>query len=321
MNFRSAIRGTAFAAVLMFVAMGTAQAQATRTWVSGVGDDVNPCSRTAPCKTFAGAISKTAAGGEIDVLDPGGFGGVTITKALTIDGRTALAGVLVAGGTNGIVISAGATDVVHLRNLEINGNGSALAGIRFNSGKELHVDNVRIQQFQAASPSGNGIAFLPTAASLLFVTNSNIDNNGVNSAGAISSGILIQPVLPGGSVKAVIENVTLSGNQFGLRVETGSQVIMKNSRAIGNINSGIQAISAAAPGAILALDNVNTSNNGSNGIKSDGANALVRLSNTAVFNNNTGLNSVNSGQIISYLNNRVVDNVGNGAPTGTLGQQ
>src|SRR5262245_48964588 len=70
-----------------FVGTSAAYAQATRTWVSGVGDDVNPCSRTAPCKTFAGAISKTAAGGEISVLDPGGFGGVTITKSITINGE------------------------------------------------------------------------------------------------------------------------------------------------------------------------------------------------------------------------------------------
>src|SRR5579875_1175658 len=85
---------------------GQAQAQATRTWVSGVGDDVNPCSRTAPCKTFAGAISKTAAGGEIDVLDPGGFGTVTITKAITIDGGGTMASIL-ASGTNGINVNAG----------------------------------------------------------------------------------------------------------------------------------------------------------------------------------------------------------------------
>ena len=69
------------------VAGSLAHAQATRTWVSGVGDDANPCSRTAPCKTFAGAISKTAAGGEINVLDPGGFGAVTITKSITISSR------------------------------------------------------------------------------------------------------------------------------------------------------------------------------------------------------------------------------------------
>src|SRR5215471_5367173 len=93
---------------VVLIGASSAYGQATRTWVSGVGDDANPCSRTAPCKTFAGAISKTAAGGEIDVLDPGGFGGVTITKSITIDGTPVLAGVLVAG-TAGIVVNAAAT--------------------------------------------------------------------------------------------------------------------------------------------------------------------------------------------------------------------
>src|SRR6201992_683516 len=113
----------AMALAVMWVA--PAQAQATRTWISGVGDDVNPCSRTAPCKTFAGAISKTAAGGEIDVLDPGGFGTVTITKAITIDGGGTLASIL-ASGTNGINVNAGASDIVILRNLSINGAGTTL---------------------------------------------------------------------------------------------------------------------------------------------------------------------------------------------------
>src|ERR1017187_1382899 len=94
--------------------------QATRTWVSGVGDDANPCSRTAPCKTFAGAISKTAVGGEIDALDPGGFGAITITKAITLDGAGTLASVL-ASGTNAITVAAGANDVVTIRNLTIDG--------------------------------------------------------------------------------------------------------------------------------------------------------------------------------------------------------
>src|SRR5258708_18987785 len=91
-----------------------ANAQATRTWVSGVGDDANPCSRTAPCKTFAGAISKTAAGGEINCIDPGGFGALTITKAITISCEAGTAGVLVAG-TNGMTVAAGANDVVILK--------------------------------------------------------------------------------------------------------------------------------------------------------------------------------------------------------------
>src|SRR5438445_11069532 len=119
-----------------------AYAQASRTWVSGVGDDANPCSRTAPCKTFAGAISKTAAGGEIDALDPGGFGAVTITKAITIDGGGGQVASVLVSGTNGIVVQANAqTDVVILRNLRINGNGPGLNGIRFLSGKDLNVEN------------------------------------------------------------------------------------------------------------------------------------------------------------------------------------
>src|SRR5436305_14565865 len=104
-----------------------ASAQATRTWVSGVGDDANPCSRTAPCKTFAGAISKTAPSGEINVLDPGGFGGVTITKAITIDGGGMLSCVLVSG-TNAIIVEAGANDTVVLRGLDIDGLGTGLDG-------------------------------------------------------------------------------------------------------------------------------------------------------------------------------------------------
>src|ERR1041385_5917674 len=129
----------------------SAHAQATRTWVSGVGDDVNPCSRTAPCKTFAGAISKTAAGGEIDCLDPGGFGTVTITKSMTIDCGTFPGGTLNSGNINGVLVNtAAASDKVILRNLVIQGcnncpSGSGLNGIRWiNLGQELHLDRVVI---------------------------------------------------------------------------------------------------------------------------------------------------------------------------------
>src|SRR5579863_3973998 len=122
---------TAFLTLLASASL--AHAQATRTWVSGVGDDANPCSRTAPCKTFAGAISKTAMGGEIDVLDPGGFGAVTITKSISIEAVGVVAGVLVSG-TNGIVVAAGAADTVVLRGLTIDGLGTGLAGVKFQSG-------------------------------------------------------------------------------------------------------------------------------------------------------------------------------------------
>src|SRR5205814_3945124 len=118
-------------ATVAMLYMAPAQAQATRTWVSGVGDDANPCSRTAPCKTFAGAISKTATKGEINVLDPGGFGAVTITKSISIIAEGFLAGVL-ASSTNGVninIVNATATDVLVLRGLDINGNGTGFTGV------------------------------------------------------------------------------------------------------------------------------------------------------------------------------------------------
>src|SRR4051794_29337676 len=130
------------AAALGLVLYSTAgHAQATRTWVSGVGDDVNPCSRTAPCKTFSGAISKTAAGGEISVLDPGGFGTITITKSITLNGDGTLAGILSAG-TVGVTVSSTipATGVVILRNLSINGAGTGTNGVRVLGGATTIID-------------------------------------------------------------------------------------------------------------------------------------------------------------------------------------
>src|SRR5438270_5618087 len=144
------MRKITFFNLLAITVLGTTvmYGQASRTWVSGVGDDANPCSRTAPCKTFAGAISKTAAGGEIDSLDPGGFGAVTITKAITIDGGGGQVASVLVAGTNGIVVQAGVNDVVILRNIRINGiSGSGnggINGIRWLSGKSLYVENCYI---------------------------------------------------------------------------------------------------------------------------------------------------------------------------------
>src|ERR1051326_3689121 len=137
--------------VAMTLAVAPANAQATRTWVSGVGDDANPCSRTAPCKTFAGAISKTATAGEINVLDPGGFGGVTITKSITISSEGFEAGVLVSG-TNAIIINATTTSNVVLRGLDIEGLGTGLVGIKVLGGLgSLHVEKSTINNFRGAN--------------------------------------------------------------------------------------------------------------------------------------------------------------------------
>src|SRR5262245_58459569 len=155
---RRALTATAF--LLAFAPL--ARAQASRTWVSGVGDDVNPCSRTAPCKTFAGAISKTAAGGEISVLDPGGYGAVTITKSMTIDGGTGAGwGSIVAAGVNAININGAGIDVT-LRNLSLDGLGAAgtaasspgLIGISIFNAARVSIENVTIFGFTGGSARG-----------------------------------------------------------------------------------------------------------------------------------------------------------------------
>src|SRR5437764_13873948 len=138
-KFRFTLKTLAIA-TFIFAVTSLAQAQASRTWVSGVGDDANPCSRTAPCKTWAGAISKTAACGEIDALDPGGFGAVTITKSITLDGTGTMASIL-AAGTNGINVNdsnSGSpnTHTVTIRGISINGACTGLVGINFTSAKE-----------------------------------------------------------------------------------------------------------------------------------------------------------------------------------------
>src|SRR5687768_13245110 len=154
---RIALIATGVVAGMAFAA--PASAQATRTWVSGVGDDANPCSRTAPCKTFAGTISKTATGGEINCLDPGGFGGLTIVKSIMIRCDYTEGGVLSAGaGVNGFVINLPAnTDTVFLSGLDFNGAGNAQNGIRIVSGGVVHIQNSIIRNYRASNGLGMSI--------------------------------------------------------------------------------------------------------------------------------------------------------------------
>src|SRR6476646_6133512 len=198
-------------ALIALAMSGTAFGQATRTWVSGVGDDVNPCSRTAPCKTFAGAISKTASGGEINVLDPGGFGAVTITKPITISSEGFEAGVLVSG-TNGIIVNVpNASDVVVLRGLDIEGLGTGLFGITVLTGGTVYVEKCTINKFVSG-----GINFAPTVAgSQLHVTDSIIRNNG-NFGASTGQGILVNT---SSSAKANIDRTRIEFNVAGLKVQ------------------------------------------------------------------------------------------------------
>jgi hypothetical protein len=293
--------GARVSTVLLFMLVSAgAMAQATRTWVSGVGDDVNPCSRTAPCKTFAGAIAKTAAGGEISVLDPGGYGGVTITKAITINGRGTLAGVLVSG-TNGIVVNAGVNDVVVLRSLDVNGIGTGTNGVHFVAGKALHVEDCDIYGF-----AGQGINFAPAGDSQLFVDRTRIRNN---AGGAIH----VHPG-PAGFADAAIGHVEMHRNGRGIRAEDGSSVLVRNSLAAGNAMAGFNVVSAARVAKMTVEGSAATAN--MTGVRASGALASVLLNDSTIADNtDLGLSNA-GGSIVSWGNNRVHGNAGgNGAPT------
>jgi hypothetical protein len=303
-----------FTAVFMLMTCASlAQAQ-TRTWVSGVGNDANPCSRTAPCKTFAGAISKTSAGGEISVLDPGGFGAVTITKSITINGEGTIGGIL-AAGVNGVIVNAGPNDVVILRNLSINGAGSGLRGINFLAGGALHVQGCDIHGFNA-SPA-LGLDFAPSAASRLFVENTTFRNNGT---GVTGGGIRI---LPGaaGSAGASMRDVTVDRNVTGIRVGNNGALFIRDSVIAGNSQNGL-LVESIGGGAVAAfLDHVSLVANQLSGLVSSGTGAIARITNTTVSGNFVNGLSPVSGQILSFGTNNIDGNGTNGAPTGFLGQQ
>jgi hypothetical protein len=291
---------------LALLSASAANAQATRTWVSGVGDDANPCSRTAPCKTFAGAISKTAAGGVINVLDPGSYGAVTITKAITIQNEGNFAGILHSGGINAIVVNAGASDVVVLRGLSIEGLGSGTNAIRFLNGLALHVENCDINR-----GTQKGIDFEPAGNSLLFVKNTVIRN--FNSGGT-GGAIFIKPGVAGTAV-AFLDNVLMERSLFGVRAEDRSNVTAVNTQALRNTNDGFHAISTAGAAVTINLDRSVSAFNVAGGIRSEGVAASVRLANTTIVGNTNGLVSASSGAIVSFGNN---NNADNGSPTSNI---
>jgi hypothetical protein len=294
-----------FLAPLM--ASAPASAQATRTWVSGVGDDANPCSRTAPCKTFAGAISKTATAGEINCLDPGGMGTVTITKSMTINCHD-IFGSILASGVPGITINATAAgSKVILRNLQINGvqGGTAVAGtigVRILAAAVVAIQDTVITQF-----AQQGVLDARTGGGTkLFISNSTISHN-------VSSGISLTA---GATNTVAIDNVQSIDNLFGLAAGTGNNVFVKRSVMSGN-TTGIQSDN----GSQVNVDGTLISSNGT-GLAGVGA---VHISNSDIAFNSTGSTAT---AVQSFGNNRIASNssVGTGfgaagGPSSDLGQQ
>ena len=247
-------------------------AQATRTWVSGVGDDVNPCSRTAPCKTFAGAISKTAIGGEINVLDPGGYGSVTITKSITIDGGGSF-GAILASGYTGVTINA-PDGLVTLRHLFINGTGTTpgINGIKIISAKKLVIEDCFISNF-----SQRGIEVNTTDSCAVILNNVTIHNVQDGISISTSSGSVIidhcnfQNISNAGinlsKWQATVSNSNISACAVGVIAQSNTTINLSNN-VISHNNIAMQG-----PGKINS-----TGNNTVTGNRTQGATAtIIRL--------------------------------------------
>ena len=302
---------TALAVLVFTLACGSiAQAQATRTWVSGVGDDANPCSRTAPCKTWAGAISKTAINGEIDALDPGGFGTVTITKSITIDGGGFVASDLNAL-VNGIVINitngADTQKAVTIRGLTVQGAGTGLRGVNILAATSVFIENSLIEG-QNGSP-GNGIDDSRSTGGLLEINNTTI----INCAG---NGISVNPSSGNAQINVHIANSRVQ-RCLGSGLFSGSNVhaTIFNSSFTQNVGAAVFAQQTAGGTTDVAVDQCVVSAN-LTGFQASTSNAIIRVSNTtAVHNVNLAL-TAGGGQVSSYGNNQTGGLAFPSTPTG-----
>jgi len=301
-KFRFTIKVLAIA-TFMFATVSIAQAQASRTWVSGVGDDANPCSRTAPCKTWAGAISKTAACGEIDALDPGGFGTVTITKSITLDGTGTMASIL-ASLTTGIIINAASTDVITIRGISINGFCNGIRGMNILQAKTVNVEDCVIFRF-----ANEGILVNETSDMKLNVRNTVIRDNAGDGISATTNSASLR-------VRGTLDNVRLSGNSNGLHVRAGASFTARNSVFSNNTNNGVFSDAVAATGpAIAFLHSCQISFNGAAGVRAGnagnaGTSGIEIAQNQIDGNVGAGIVISTNGLINTFTNNSIQGNTG-----------
>jgi hypothetical protein len=275
-----------------------AQAQAIGTFVSGLGNDSNPCTVAAPCQTLQAALAKTLAGGQISALDSADYGYVTINQAVSIISGHGATGVSATSSVTGITINAGANDVINLQGLDIDGAGSGANGIQFNTGASLNVQNSVIRGFS------NGINFQPNGSSALYVGNTLVSNNSTGirfQTSTISTGVLndVQLVNNGTGIVAAGTSGTAPAT-----VTIQNSVVANNS-TVGILSGGYSAV---------MVGNSTIANNGI-GLEAQNTGALLQVSGSAVTANATGWLAVNDGQVISSSNNGIGGNVaGNGAP-------
>jgi hypothetical protein len=290
--------------VLMTLALAfplLVNAQATRTWVSGVGDDVNPCSRTAPCKTFAGAISKTATNGEINCLDPAGYGAITITKSITIDCEDTQGSILASGVTGIIINITNAADTkkaVKIRGISINGAGSTIAasGIRVLAANFVAIEDGVIDGFQT-----HGISIETTSGTPKIT----VDRMSVRSV--VGNGI--NTFITGGTVQLSVSNSTFAGTATGVNLSSNTKAVVRDS-TLANNSTG-----AAAFQSDLQLFGCTVSGNTTGVFSNTGGAVKIHLN--VITSNGTGLSS-SGGSILSSGQNELDGNTVNGGPTGFM---
>jgi hypothetical protein len=252
-----------------FLYAPSAQAQQPRTWISSHGDDANPCSIIAPCRTFMGTMNKTAAGGEIDVLDPNGGGTFSVFKSITIDGGNGQGANVTANLVNGVVINAG---TVILRNLRINGIGTGLDGITIKATAKVLIENCEIYGF-----ASNGIVIdISTGTAQVVINNTRVFGNG-------QGGIQIKPT--GGTTTVSLRDVLISGNGFGIGLDT----------------------SGGGTGSVM-VERTNASENTGNGIQVTGTGAVLQINNSEIQHNATGVNIASNSDVRSFQNNVIAQN-------------
>jgi hypothetical protein len=297
--------------LIVLVAFGLsaapAQAGPNRTWVSGLGTDSGTCTLALPCRTFAFAITQTNANGEIDVLDPAGYGTVTIANAISIVNDGVGVAAIGAPTGNGITINAGPGDSIHLRGLTIEGLGSGANGIQFNTGLSLAIENCVIRGF-----GGAGINISPSTLSSFSVSNTIASNNG-------GTGILVTPI-GSAAVTGVLSQVTTNNNVDGIILDgvftTGAslKVTIVDSEASNNTIDGVLASTAAgqAPIAVMLRNSVASNN----GVGLSTFTATLRVGHSVVTGNATGVGT-SGGTIDIYGDNDIDGNTSNytGVPT------
>jgi hypothetical protein len=304
MRTASVIAAAVTAASLL--AASDAAAQAARTFVSGSGSDANPCTLTAPCRSFAQALTQTNAGGEITILDPAGYGAVNITKSVSIinDG-VGEAGVTVTSASNAIVVNVGASDVVNLRGLTLVGGGIGNQGVLFNNLGKLNIQNCVIRGFT------DGIELNPTGTAQFNISDTLVSDvsdigivlqsggsgtvtavfNRVQASGAVNEGILVNGINSTGSVNATITSSTVNASTTAF----GVNVVSTNNKAITRV---------------MIVNSVVSDN--SVGVVVNGMNATAFLAKTTIAGNTTAFSNSNSGALFSFGDNSIKSNGNDG---------